>query len=206
MMKAIGCLAWIAAFLVVVGLIAKFFFVELAVVSHNAMAPTILTGERVLIWKNGEPNLGAIAVCARPRVGGFTLGRVIATENMAVAADRNRLRINNKKLDINIKTSTSFRDVDTNAEVQRQLGHEFLNDNIEYMVFLDPERPVSISPTRVPSGHVYLMSDNRGYPSSDSRTFSTVDASTCIGNVFFRLTPAEGLVSELEHGYFEILK
>ena len=205
MKKTLGCLTWIAGFVIALALIAKFFFVDMAIVGHNAMAPTMLTGERVLIWKRGEPKLGAMSVCTRPRVGGLAVGRVVATSKMSVAADDNRLRINNKALDVNLKSSTAFYNADHDQNDSLQTAIEFLTENEDYMVFLNSIRPMSIAPTRVPDGHVYLLADNRGYPSADSRSFGAIPVSSCRGNVVFRLTPSPGLSSELEHGYFELL-
>ena len=43
----------------------------------------------------------------------------------------------------------------------------------------------------VPSGHVYLVSDNRQFP-WDSREFGPVERTTCAETVFFRLVSKDG--------------
>ena len=206
MKSAFGCLAWVAVVLIIVGLVVKYFFVDVAVVGHNAMAPTMLSGERVLIWKTGEPDLGAIAVCEHPTEEGMVVGRVVATGDMSISTRRGTLHIDGEPIDVNLRHSTTFYDADEDAEETRRLAIEYLAEGKDYMVFQHPQRPAMISATRVPPDHVYLLSDDRGYPAGDSRSFGPVPVEDCHGTVFMRVTPEEGLESELEHGHFELLK
>ena len=65
-------------------------------------------------------------------------------------------------------------------------------------------RTVRIRRTEAVHG-VHLLGDNRAYRDEDSRDFGDVDPATCIGQVFARFSPAEGvtLPEEISHGWLE---
>jgi hypothetical protein len=51
-----------------------------------------------------------------------------------------------------------------------------------------------------------LLGDNRAYMGQDSRAYGVVDASTCRGTIFFRLTPVDGLEKDIAHRHFELIR
>ena len=79
--------------LIVIALILKALFFDMAELAHNGMAPTLLRGERVLIHKKGSPTLGSIAVCQHPSEEGWVVSRVAATEGMTIDSFGKELRI-----------------------------------------------------------------------------------------------------------------
>ncbi|MBC7172693.1 MAG: hypothetical protein H5U40_09715, partial [Polyangiaceae bacterium] len=63
-----------------------------------------------------------------------------------------------------------------------------------------------IRETSVPDGRLYLLSDNRVHRGQDSRSFGTVDATSCRGTIFMRFRPTPESQVALGHAYFDIVK
>ncbi|MGB0679320.1 MAG: S26 family signal peptidase [Polyangiales bacterium] len=62
-------LQWLFSLLVLVALVVvvlRVFFIDMAVVGHHAMAPTILAGDEIVIWRTQEFTVGDVAVCRHP--------------------------------------------------------------------------------------------------------------------------------------------
>ncbi|KPK49257.1 MAG: hypothetical protein AMJ63_16945, partial [Myxococcales bacterium SG8_38_1] len=81
------------AAIIVIALLLKFIWFDMASVGHNGMAPTLIRGERVLINRRGEPTLGSIAVCQHPTEDGWVVGRVAATGGMTIDSYGSELRV-----------------------------------------------------------------------------------------------------------------
>jgi signal peptidase I len=200
--EGLGCLSWVGAAIIVVALVLKAVWFDMASVGHNGMAPTLIRGERVLIHKRGEPSLGAIAVCQHPTEEGFVVGRVAATEGMRIGSFGKELRLNQEPVIFDPRGTASFHNLDTNRTRSLVWGHEHLGPRT-HLVFVGEEGRHLVDETVVPEGKVYLLGDFRAYMGQDSRAYGVVDASTCRGTIVFRVTPTEGLPGELAHGYFQ---
>lgn len=200
--EGLGCLSWVGAALIVVALILKFVWFDLASMGHNGMAPTLLRGERVLIHKRGTPDLGAIAVCQHPTKEGFVVGRVAATEGMKIASHGSELRLDGEPVWFNREGTSSFHNLDTNRTHSLAWGQERLGSH-PHRIFIREDGRHFVEKTEVPEGKVFLLGDFRAYMGQDSRAYGLVDASTCRGTIVFRLTPEDGLPPELAHGYFQ---
>ncbi len=200
--EGLGCLSWVGAGIIVLALLLKAVWFDMASVGHNGMAPTLVRGERVLIHKRGEPSLGAIAVCQHPTEEGFVVGRVAATEGMRIASFGKELRLNEEPVVFDERGTSSFFNLDTKRTRSLSWGEEHLGPQT-HLVFVGEEGRHLVDETVVPEGKLYLLGDFRAYMGQDSRAYGVVDASTCRGTIGVRVTPAEGLPSELAHGYFE---
>jgi signal peptidase I len=78
----------LASVLVAIAVVLKVFFVDILLVPHNGMAPTLLYGERVLLWRNAHVDMGDVVVCEHPaRPEASVLGRAIAFAGHTVASD-----------------------------------------------------------------------------------------------------------------------
>lgn len=206
MKAALGCLFWAGAIIVGLGAILKIAMFDIAVVQHNSMAPTILEGERVLVYKRGTPKINKIAVCEHPEQEGLILGRVAATEGVQIQEDERALFLNDQRVEFDKKGGTNFYDVGNGSEQSLFWGEEYLVHDSPHLMFLPKEGPQRVNRTVVPQGEVYLLGDNRTFYGHDSRGFGTVGTATCVGVVVMRITPSDWLNEPLEHGHFDLLR
>jgi signal peptidase I len=166
------------------------------------MAPTLLRGERVLINKRGEPEIGSIAVCRHPTEDGWVVGRVAATGGMTIGSFGSELRIDGKPIQFDRQGAITFQNLDNDQTDLLAWGSEHFGPN-QHLIFLEDRGRHRVGETDVPEGKLYLLGDFRAYMGQDSRAYGVVDASTCRGTIVFRVTPAEGLDPEIAHSYFQ---
>jgi signal peptidase I len=203
--RGLGCLSWVGAILIVIALVLKVVWFDVASVGHNGMAPTLLRGERVLIHKRGAPTLGSIAVCRHPTEDGWVVGRVAATEGMTIDSFGLELRIDDEPIPLTRRGTAVFQNVDDGSTRPLIWGEERLGA-VEHLVFAEEDRRYRIRKTEVPPAKLYLLGDFRTYLGQDSRAYGVVDASTCRGTIVFRISPVEGLGPELRHGYMQPIR
>lgn len=197
----------VIAVLAVIVAILKVFFVDVVIVYDDRMAPTMIAGERVLMWRAGTPHIGDIAVCAHPTSPGeFVIGRVMGDASSPLTALRGEVAVAGRTPDRNWLGSFDYVEPNSDRGVEHRYGTEVIDgQDHEFMTrmrFVFATREVRILP-----GHVFLLNDQRSLTTLDSRSFGAVDAATCIGTIFMRLQPAEGRQSEppFDHGYLDIL-
>ncbi len=200
--SGLGCLSWVGAGLIVIALVLKVVWFDMASVGHNGMAPTLVRGERVLIHKRGVPKLGSIAVCRHPTADGWVVGRVAATEGMTIGSFGAELRIDGKPVRFDRQGSTSFHNDDVNRTRHLIWGREYFGDE-SHLIFVEDQGRHLVDKVTVPDGKLYLLGDFRAYMGQDSRAYGVVDASSCRGTIVFRLTPTSALDREISHGYFQ---
>lgn len=203
--SGLGCLSWVGAGIIVVALVLKVIWFDMASVGHNGMAPTLVRGERVLINKRGEPELGSIAVCQHPTEVGWVVGRVAATEGMTIDSYGSELRIDGEPVRLDRRGPATFHNLDTDRTRSLVWGEEHFGRG-KHLIFMEDEGRHLVDETEVPSGKLYLLGDFRAYMGQDSRAYGVVDASTCRGTIVFRVTPADGLQGEIAHGYFQPIR
>lgn len=206
---------WIGGFLLIVGGVMRFFFIDEVVVGHNGMAPTLLTGEKVLLWRGSKIGMGDIVVCRHPgQPQIFVMGRIIALGGMEVSAPRGLLTVagtmpgqshaQSSTPDRDITGYPRFHDVDNGVTTEMTYGIEKLG-NTDHFFFEPRHFTFRLRPHQVPEDKIYLLGDNRGYPGQDSRAFGDVDPSTCKGNLFMRWQPVDDEGANLRHGWLDIL-
>ncbi len=197
----------VAVILAIVAGVLKAFFVDLVVINDDRMAPTMLAGEQVLLWRGSDPEYGRVVVCAHPAVAGqLVIGRIVARAGMEVSVGRDALAINGRPPDRDWRGTFTFDDPELTRPVNMRWGIEELT-GVEHEFMAREDYRMNFRTVRVGGGKLYLMSDYRSMTGHDSRSFGVVDASTCIGHVFMRWKPAEGRSGEppLDHGYLDIL-
>lgn len=193
-----------AAVVLVFGAIMRIFFVTPVNVGHNGMAPTMLAGEQVLMWKGSEGELGDIVVCAHPSTSEVVIGRIIATGGMEVSSDRGQLDVSGTVPDIDLMDEVSFYNTDAGRNEPMTLGIERLG-NTEHQIFMRERAEFRVVDTTVPTGRIYILGDNRGDNTHDSRAFGPVDPTTCIGTLFMRWKAVDDGAADLGHGWLDIL-
>jgi len=207
MLKALFKTAlWLGAVLGVIAVILRLTAVDVAVVGHNAMAPTMITGEQVFVWRHADAERGDIVVCRSPVDPSIVVvGRVVAEGGSTVETPRpDVLEINGHPVNRDYQGTTRFFDVDTETTYEMRKGVAELGEH-DHQFFLRTGYALSLQPVTVTPGQVYLLSDNLSYLGQDSRAFGPVDASTCMGQVFMRFRPVDDGGAGLGHGWFDIL-
>lgn len=188
--------AWVAAVVGIGVAIMLQFFVSVVDIGDDSMAPTVLSGEKALLWRGAEAEMGDFVICENPsEAGTLVMGRVVATTGMTVAVNRNQFMVNGHPFDRDWQGTFRFHDPIADAEIDVQYGvaslpgvdHEFMQRRgFEW----------NLRNTTVPGGRVYLLSDYHSFIGLDSRAFGPVLAASCIGQVFMRYKP----IPEFEHG------
>ncbi len=197
---------WIVAIALTVGAVLKLFFVDVIVLGHDAMAPTITVGEQVFLWRGAKPELADIAVCANPaRPAELVVGRVLGTPGQSVKTEPRRgLVINRDRVETDIEEETRY-SVTTNGRVAtvHRVVETFAGR--DYTTFYPASLALEFRPVEVEPGRLFLLGDNRAFFGHDSRSFGTVDAATCRGTVFMRFRPTDASAATFAHGYFDLL-
>src|SRR4051812_34835095 len=69
--------------------VLKLFFVDVYTVPHNGMAPTIVAGDQVLVWRDANADLANIMLCEHPsKPNELVIGRALAFAGHTISADR----------------------------------------------------------------------------------------------------------------------
>jgi signal peptidase I len=200
---AVKFLLWtLGTFAVVVGIL-RIFFIDPVTVAHNGMAPTLVHGDVVLVWRGADPERADIVVCRHPTEERFVMGRIVALEGEAIDEVRDQIEIQGVILPHDYRGTAEFVDETQDRAFSMRWGIEEIGTNDHYF-FEQAGRSVRIR--RVSAVHgIHLLGDNRAYHDEDSRDFGDVDPTTCIGQVFARFSPADGveLPDEIPHGWLE---
>lgn len=203
--SSVGCLGWSLALVAIVVVLLKFVFFDTATFGHNGMAPTVVTGERVLISKNSAPHLGTIAVCEHPLGLGPVVGRVAALGGSTIDTLGGKARVDNIPIEPITRGATNFFNVDIDKTQTLIWGEEDMH-GADHFFFVHRKDSLRFRRTTVPKGHLYLLGDNRASRGQDSRTFGPVNSATCKGTVLLRVTPSSALTDELAHGYLDLIQ
>ncbi|MCC6875108.1 MAG: signal peptidase I [Sandaracinaceae bacterium] len=190
--------------LFIAGAVVYGLFMRLVMLGHNAMAPTIVAGDRVLVWSTQSFELGDVALCMHPGISGrYVMGRVVGRQGHHITMERGQLRIEGSTPARDQRGVVVFHDTETDTHVRMQWGVESLLDH-DHPYFEREGREPRMRDHEVRRG-LFLLSDNRTYAGEDSRSFGDVDPSTCVGRVFMRLTAAPA-PEEIGHGPLDILE
>src|SRR5262245_12692468 len=110
-MRALGSLIrllfTLASLLALVALVFKPFFVDIIMVPHNGMAPTLLYGERVLVWRGAKADMADVMVCEHPaKPEASVLARAVAFAGHTVSGDdRGNLLVDSDRASIEYQAS-----------------------------------------------------------------------------------------------------
>ncbi len=198
-------LLWVAAVFAIIAAILKATVINLALVGHNAMAPTLLTGEQVLIWTRHDAERGDIVICENPADPSMmVVGRVVAEEGSVVSSARGQLVLNGNNVDRNVQGRTRFFDVDSETTSEYEIGVRHIGIN-DYPYMDRTNYTLRMRPVTVGPAEVFLLSDNLAYLGQDSRTFGPVATETCVGQIFLRWKPVDDGGAGFDHGYLDLL-
>ncbi len=193
MRRAIKLLLWFGVFVVLVYVVGRLFFFDVYELGYNDMAPTLVAGDQVLVYRHGTPDLGDIVVCDDPQdATRRVVGRVVGLPGSTVAIERGLLKINNVVARTEGAEQGRFRLIDVpnhGYEYNLARTRELLGNNPHDIVTM-PNRSIELRPRRVQQG-LFLLSDSRTL-GRDSRHYGEVAAASCKGEVFFLVSAAAG--------------
>ncbi len=197
---------WLAILVGIFAVVMNFFFVKVAVVGHNAMAPTMVAGDQVVIWTKSAPDFGDITICADPRANAnrMVLGRVMGRAGFLLNTVREQLQINGQPVERDFQGTVRVNDTLNGTNLVLVKSIEKLGST-EHLVAERKGFKMAMRNVKVRRG-LFLLSDNRSYIGEDSRTFGEVDPTTCMGKVFLRLKPAPDTGDEVKRGYLDWLR
>ena len=193
---------------VVVGIIAGILRAVWVVPVHitdDGMAPTLLAGETVLMWKSdGAPEYGDVVVCQHPQQRGFVVGRYIARSGATVGSSERggALSINGRCRTSTTRGAEAFTVQGETRPRQVRRGVEVISGE-EHQFLQDARNGFRMREVRVRSG-MFLLGDNRMNHVHDSRAFGPVDPATCVGSIFMRWETAPGRTS-FDHARLDLI-
>ena len=197
----------------VVGVIAlaiagvlRIFFVDLIVVGNNGMAPTIIAGEEVLMWRGTDSlDLSDIVVCRHPTDNRVVMGRLIARNGTKVNVERGTLQVAGQSPGVDIQEPRQFYDVDIGRASTYTYALEQIG-NTEHPIFVKERYNFRLRETVVGEGKIFLLSDNRSAEIHDSRSYGELDPSNCLGTIFMRWKSVDDGGADLGHGWLDFIK
>jgi signal peptidase I len=200
--KLLFALAIVAS--AVIGVL-RAFFVDVVTVAHNGMAPTMLLGDRVLVWRGTRIDRNDIALCRHPQHSDrWVMARVAATRGQSIAVERGGLLIDGDRVSRDIQGEGRFTDTETGRSFPASWGIENFANYEEHRYLERSDRDFTMR-SQANVGGLFLLGDNRAHTGEDSRAFGVVQEGTCRGTVFMRLHAAEGAPEGIPHEDFQLL-
>ncbi len=189
-----------------VSVVLQIFFVNVAIVGHYGMAPTLQAGDQVVVWRGDDLDVGDIAVCANPRdPSDLVMGRVVGLGGMTIRAFRGQLDIDGSRPDVDWGEQIEFRDPLLGRVDTMQIGTEKLGSH-EHPMMVRAGRQLVLREQTISDGEVFLLGDNRDHTADDSRNFGPVRQATCLGTVFMRLMPSDDAPNDFGNGALDIVR
>ena len=159
-----------------------------------SVAPSLRGGDWIVLWRATAPTLGSLVLCPDPKAS----DRQVVARIMAEAHDH--IRISGANVHVNRGRFESegacdrFTVVDpaSNQALEQSCSGEIVGGRTHWTAQLsEAAAKPSDAEFDVPSGQVFLVSDNRQFP-WDSRDFGPVARDTCTETVIFRLLSKDG--------------
>ncbi len=196
-------IAWIIGPVIAAVAILRIFFVDVAVVGHNGMAPTLIAGDQVAVWRDAQLERGDVVMCGHPsRPGEYIVGRILARMGDQITYERNQIRINGLRQESDFRARMTFVDAVAHMTYDVVPVTETFGD-VKHEVFNPVDNEIWLKSKQVQRGF-FLLGDNRTRRhADDSRFFGEVDPLTCKGKVFMRLKPSESTPPELKHNWLD---
>lgn len=190
--------------LAAVAFLLKVFYVDIVEVPHNGMAPTLVYGDKVLVWRNASVDMGNIVICEHPaNPQASVLGRAVAFAGHTVSNDRGEgLMVDDDRANLEWEGSMNFFDVTREKLFSMRLGSMDYRRQHRHQFMVESGTSFGLTSYHVDRG-VYLLGDNRADLIDDSREFGEVDPAHCRGQVFMRLSPAPPQNDDIRHGYLD---
>jgi signal peptidase I len=196
----------VIAVLVIVGVLVRVFFLEVITVNDNGMAPTLVYGDEVLVWKGAHVDMADVVVCEHPvRSHELVIGRAVAFAGHTIHTDRNALYVDRDQTVTQPVERQRFYDVTRKKQYDMDLSQISYFGEHDHQFFIEHGDHFYLRQYAIEKG-VYLLGDNRSESSFDSREFGEVDPKHCIGQVFMRWKPAPSTDDDIHHHRFDTIQ
>ena len=194
------------SFAVAIALVLRMFFVDVVTIPHNGMAPTLLAGEVVAVWRHANADMADIMLCQHPaNPKASVIGRAIAFAGHRVSTDYyGNLQVDEDRASIEWDRELRFYDDTRKKLFSMRLGSIDYRRQNRHDFIIERETTFALRPYQVNHG-IYLLGDNRSDPIDDSREFGEVDPANCQGQIFMRLLPAPDRDDDVHHAFFDVL-
>jgi len=188
-----------AVVVLVIAAVLRLFFVDVAVVGHEGMAPTLVAGDYVAIWRRAAVNVGDVLICQHPgEPTKHVMGRVVAKAGYTLKSDRfGQIVVGKNTIQRDFRGQRRFFDSTRNEMMTMHYGIAKFG-YYENEFFIRKGRKPRFRPATVKKG-VFLLGDNYTSTGNDSRYFGEVDPESCVGQVFMRLWPAKDRGDDIRH-------
>jgi signal peptidase I len=199
-------LSSVATLCVIFGVLMRLFFVDVYTMPHNGMAPTLIMGDEVLVWRHAKPDMSDIMLCEHPaRPEQTVIGRVVAFPGHTVSTDRfGNLSVDSDRANTETIGTVRFYDESHKRLFMMNLGQIEYNRHRGRQYFVESGTSFSLVTNQLEHG-LYLLSDNRSDDYDDSREFGEVKPDNCTRQVFMRLRPAPKQDDDISHSYLELI-
>lgn len=191
----------------VIGLAAvRVIFLTPAIVQDNGMAPTLVYGETVWMWKGASVDMADVVVCEHPaRPSQLVIGRAVAFAGHTISTDHlGTLYVDKDRTVSGVDGSTLFYDRTRKRQFEMLIGAISYFGHHDHQTFFEKGGAFRVPSYTVERG-VYLLGDNRTEDAFDSRAFGEVDPSRCLGQVVMRVQPVEESARALGHGRYALI-
>lgn len=169
----------------VVAVLIKTFLVQAFFIPSASMRDTLLEGDRVMVnklaYRFGEPGRGDVIVFDSPLEQGSDgeniLGAIVRNVGEALGLSTPDTALIKRVVAIGGDT------------IEIRNNRVFVNSNpVDEPYLRESVRMSAFGPEEIPTGHVFVMGDNRNQ-SEDSRRFGPIPESDIIGRAFIRVWP-----------------
>jgi signal peptidase I len=161
-----------------------------------SVMPTLEAGDVLVLLRGGTPGFGELALCADPEVAGkYVIGRILGEQGDRIETAHAVVTVNDKVIStrhgctpgkISVSDPRNGESMELTCEIEDAGGTEYTR--VRAASVTGPTVPYRVT---VPSGHVFLASDDRYYH-DDSRDFGTLPRDSCPERVVFRVMSARG--------------
>lgn len=197
-----------AAAIVVIGcVLIRLVFLEQVTVRDNGMAPTLVYGDEVLVWKGAHADMADVMVCEHPvRTGELVIGRAVTFAGHTIHTDYNgMLYVDQNQAATQSSGHARFYDVTRKRQYDMMLGQIDYFGKHSHEFFIQSGDRLSLRSYTVNKG-VYLLGDNRSEDTFDSREYGEVDPNRCLGQVVLRWKPAPQRDDDIRHHMLDIIQ
>lgn len=197
----------LASMLALAAGLLRLFYVDVLVVPHNGMAPTLTYGEHVLVWRRAQVDMGDIVVCEHPhKPEARVLARAVAFAGHTVGTDGvGYVLVDGERSSIDWEGELRFYDVTREKLFFMRVGSMAYQRQNRHAFVIERETDFSMRSYKVERG-AFLLGDNRSDAIDDSREFGEVDPAKCHGQVFLRLWPAPAQDDDIHHAYLAVVR
>jgi signal peptidase I len=190
---------WVAGIVGLITLVLRIFLFKVWTIPADAilgasLAPTLSSGDVVLVLTRGERGLGDLVRCTDPEdPQRWVVGRIYGLEGDRVSVSGGFVTVNGRRYTTTescVENTVETVDPRSGAPAKVSCSRVELGGGWHFMA-LGPDVGEAPREHVVGPGRFFLISDNRSYH-EDSRDFGAVLKETCIDRVTFRLWGKEG--------------